>query len=80
MPLSPDFAESLTFATHLHGAQTRKGTEIPYVSHLLSVAGLVLEFGGTEDAGQHPILDELDRVVSELEAEVSHQASPAGER
>jgi len=27
----------------------RKGTEIPYISHLLSVAGIVLEFGGTED-------------------------------
>jgi (p)ppGpp synthase/HD superfamily hydrolase len=195
--LSPDFAEALTFAAHLHSAQTRKGTEIPYVSHLLSVAGLVLEYGGTEDeaiaallhdavedqggqltlerirrrfgsavadvveacsdtdvepkpawrprkeayiahvgrasgsarlvgaadkthnatailrdyrrlgeglwkrfnggkdgtlwyyrslveaykaAGPHPILDELDRVVSELEAEVSRAASPAGER
>jgi (p)ppGpp synthase/HD superfamily hydrolase len=46
---SPDFAEALAFAAQLHGAQTRKGTEIPYISHLLSVAGLVLEFGGTED-------------------------------
>jgi (p)ppGpp synthase/HD superfamily hydrolase len=49
MLLSPDFAEALTFAAHLHSAQTRKGTEVPYVSHLLCVAGLVLEFGGTED-------------------------------
>jgi GTP pyrophosphokinase len=31
-------------------------------------------------AGPHPIQDELDRVVSELEAEVSRTASPAGER
>jgi (p)ppGpp synthase/HD superfamily hydrolase len=46
---SPDFAEALAFAAQLHGAQKRKGTEIPYVSHLLSVAGLVLEFGGNED-------------------------------
>jgi len=49
MLLSPDFADALTFAAYLHNAQMRKGTEIPYVSHLLSVAGLVLEFGGTED-------------------------------
>ena len=49
MLLSPDFAEALTFAAHLHSAQTRKGTEIPYISHLLSVAGLVIEFGVTED-------------------------------
>src|SRR5580658_3136535 len=49
MLLSPDFAEALTFAAHLHGAQTRKGGDVPYVSHLLCVAGLVLEFGGSED-------------------------------
>src|ERR1700721_2612368 len=49
MLLSPDFAKALTFAAHLHGAQTRKGGDVPYVSHLLCVAGLVLEYGGTED-------------------------------
>jgi GTP pyrophosphokinase len=49
MLLSPDFGEALTFAAHLHSAQTRKGTQIPYISHLLCVAGLALEFGGTED-------------------------------
>lgn len=27
----------------------RKGTAIPYVSHVLQVSGLVLEFGGTEE-------------------------------
>jgi len=43
--------EGLRFALAAHGAQTRKGTEIPYVSHLLQVAGLVLEHGGdTEQA------------------------------
>ncbi len=29
-----------------HGAQTRKGSGVPYVSHLLQVAGMVLEHGG----------------------------------
>lgn len=32
-----------------HGGQTRKGTEVPYLSHLLAVASLVLEAGGDED-------------------------------
>ncbi|MBL8087466.1 MAG: HD domain-containing protein [Chthonomonas sp.] len=32
-----------------HGDQVRKGTTIPYISHLLQVAGLVLELGGDED-------------------------------
>jgi GTP pyrophosphokinase len=47
--LGPRFLEALTFATWLHGNQMRKGTSIPYVSHLLAVCGLVLEAGGGED-------------------------------
>ncbi|HKA14249.1 MAG TPA: HD domain-containing protein [Myxococcota bacterium] len=41
--------EALALALAAHGDQTRKGTEIPYASHLLSVAGLVLEAGGDGD-------------------------------
>ena len=37
------------YATRLHAAQRRKGSDIPYVAHLLSVAALVLEDGGDED-------------------------------
>ena len=43
----------LTRATQLalswHAAQFRKGSTIPYASHLLQVAGLVLEHGGNVD-------------------------------
>ena len=35
-----------TFAYRWHGDQTRKGSTIPYMSHLLQVKGLVLEHGG----------------------------------
>ena len=38
--------EALAFALATHGDQKRKGSEIPYASHLLAVAGLVLEAGG----------------------------------
>jgi (p)ppGpp synthase/HD superfamily hydrolase len=48
-PLSARFAEALVYATELHGRQARKGTSVPYVSHLLAVAGLVLEHDGTEE-------------------------------
>jgi (p)ppGpp synthase/HD superfamily hydrolase len=48
-PLSDRFNEALTYAATLHRMQARKGTQIPYVSHLLGVASLVLEHGGTED-------------------------------
>ena len=47
--LSKKFDEALVYAVDLHRQQPRKGTGVPYVSHLLSVAALVLEHGGTEE-------------------------------
>lgn len=43
------FVDALMLAVRAHGGQLRKGSEIPYVSHLLSVCALVLEDGGDED-------------------------------
>lgn len=48
-PLGPRFEEALAFAVRLHAGQRRKGTEIPYAAHLLSVSALVIEDGGGED-------------------------------
>lgn len=47
--LGDRFSAAVATAVELHGEQARKGGHIPYVSHLLAVAGLVLEDGGTED-------------------------------
>ncbi len=47
--LTPTYGEALAYATDLHRGQTRKGTAVPYVSHLLAVSALVLEAGGTEE-------------------------------
>jgi (p)ppGpp synthase/HD superfamily hydrolase len=47
--LSDRFGEALIYALHLHARQKRKGTAIPYISHLLAVAAIVLEDGGSED-------------------------------
>ncbi|MGH2496720.1 MAG: HD domain-containing protein [Ktedonobacteraceae bacterium] len=49
MELSTRFDEALVLAARLHAGQTRKGTSIPYIAHLLAVAGIVLEQGGSED-------------------------------
>jgi (p)ppGpp synthase/HD superfamily hydrolase len=46
--LSQRFEDALVYTARLHAKQIRKGTTIPYVSHLLSVAGIVLEHGGNE--------------------------------
>jgi GTP pyrophosphokinase len=43
------FGEALAYAAALHAQQRRKSSDVPYVAHLLSVAALVLEHGGTED-------------------------------
>ena len=43
------FIEAVKLAVYLHRDQVRKGNNVPYVSHLLRVAGLVLEFGADED-------------------------------
>ncbi len=49
MELTARFKEALVFATQLHAEQTRKGTTIPYISHLLAVTSIVLENGANED-------------------------------
>lgn len=47
--LGDRFKRALVYATQLHSNQVRKGSGIPYISHLMSVAALVLEDGGDED-------------------------------
>ena len=46
--LSPAYDRALNFARVLHAQQSRKSSGAPYVSHLLEVSGLVLEYGGDE--------------------------------
>lgn len=70
--LSAKFAEALSYAAALHRNQTRKDSGIPYIGHLLSVAGLVIEGDGdetqaiaallhdaAEDQGGRTTLDEI---------------------
>lgn len=47
--LTERFDEAFHYAHRLHRTQTRKGTPIPYISHLMTVAALVVEHGGNED-------------------------------
>jgi (p)ppGpp synthase/HD superfamily hydrolase len=50
-PLSTRFDHALLFAAQVHRYQDRKKTGIPYISHLLGVASVVLDYGGDEDMG-----------------------------
>ena len=49
MPYSERFEEALLYALRLHAGQSRKGTDVPYVTHLMAVAALVAEYGGDEN-------------------------------
>src|SRR3954464_7512206 len=51
VPYGPRFEEALLYAAQVHAVQRRKGTAIPYVTHLMAVAAIVGENGGTEDEG-----------------------------
>jgi GTP pyrophosphokinase len=82
LPLLTDrFDTALRLASDHHRAQLRKGTEIPYVSHLLGVTSLVLEMGGTEDEAIAALLHDavedgggepmLQRIRAEFGADVA---------
>jgi len=67
--LTGRFTEAVRWASHLHADQSRKGTRIAYVAHLLAVASLVLEDGGTEEEAIAGVLHDVieDCHVSEAE-------------
>lgn len=48
--LTERFQRAFALASEVHARQLRNGTRIPYVAHVMSVAALVLEHGGGEDA------------------------------
>jgi (p)ppGpp synthase/HD superfamily hydrolase len=70
--LTDQFAKAMVYAELKHHNQVRKGGYIPYVGHLLTVAGLVINDGGSEaqaiaallhdaveDQGGPPTLEEI---------------------
>lgn len=50
------FSDAVQFALDLHGQQFRKSTNIPYVGHLLRVAGLTIEYHADEDTAIAAVL------------------------
>lgn len=68
--LTSRFETALLFAIEKHRQQIRKGSGVPYVSHLLGVASLVLEHGGNENeaigALLHDVIEDQEVTASEL--------------
>jgi len=71
MDLSDRFLVAFTYACDLHATQTRKGKDVPYISHLMGVAAIVLEQGGTENqaigALLHDAVEDQDVTVKEIQ-------------
>lgn len=71
-------AEAAAYALTIHADQTRKGTTIPYIAHLLQVSGLVLEHGGTEEQAIAGLLhDAIEDVGAAQEAAIIERFGPA---
>lgn len=51
--------DALAYALEAHGDQTRKGKPVPYVSHLLRVAGMVLDQGGSASQASVGLLHDV---------------------
>ena len=72
-PMKPEdqkqLVRALEFALRAHGDQKRKGKDVPYVSHLLQVAGYVFEYGGDVElaiaALLHDVLEDCPGVTLE---------------
>jgi len=90
MILSSAFSRALVEAANYHRVQLRKGTTIPYVSHILGVCSLVLEANGTEteaiaallhdaveDAGGPPVLEAIRRDFGDDVAAIVDHCSDA---
>jgi (p)ppGpp synthase/HD superfamily hydrolase len=88
--LSGRFSTALVYAECKHRNQVRKGGDIPYVGHLLSVASLVINDGGSEDQaiaallhdavedqGGPPTLEEIRADFGDDVARIVEQCSDA---
>lgn len=68
---SPRFAQAFEWAASIHRQQVRKGTSIPYITHLMAVSAIVGECGGDEDQMIAALLHDAmeDQGVTRQEAE-----------
>jgi len=86
--LTPRFSDAFSYALRAHAGQTKKGTAIPYIAHLMDVTALVLMHGGNEDeavgallhdaaedAGGRPRLDDIRQRFGDAVADIVEDCS-----
>ena len=66
-PLGPRFSAALAYAADIHRQQPRKGSQVPYIAHILGVTSIALEYGATEDEAIAAVLhDAIEDAPAEL--------------
>ncbi len=88
MFLSLKFSKAVQYAAEVHKTQKRKGTDIPYIAHLLAVASIALEYGANEneaiaallhdapeDAGGQDRLEEIRQQFGDIVADIVQDCS-----
>ncbi len=62
------FIEALQAAARMHRAQDRKGTGVPYISHLMGTCAIAQEYGANEDqaiaALLHDAIEDIEPIRS----------------
>src|SRR5215211_7854070 len=92
MSSSNAFENALAYAARLHAGQMRKGSDTPYISHLLAVTAIALDNGATEneaiaallhdaveDQGGQKTLEEIRRQFGNQVAEIVAACSDTDE-
>ena len=81
--LTVRFVQAVYLAHEIHRVQVKKGTNVPYMAHVLGVTALVLEYGGNEDqaiaALLHDALEDADPEewpTGALEKQIEHRFGP----
>jgi GTP pyrophosphokinase len=73
--LTERFTQALTYTHQLHATQIRKGSGVPYISHLLGVASIALEYGANEEEAIAALLHDAieDQGGVAIRAEIRHR-------
>lgn len=76
--LTDRFERALVHAARLHRDQRRKGSGVPYISHLLAVCALTIEYGGDEDEAIAALLHDAieDQGGAAARADILRQFGP----
>jgi GTP pyrophosphokinase len=57
--LTENYRNALTYALDAHKNHVRKGSGVPYFSHVVAVSSLVIEYGGDEDEAIAALLHDV---------------------